>query len=361
MSMHALALARRNSHALSLEPAAPDFPDLRDLVSRLSSEVAGRLTRALEHLGDLADCSRPDGKLLQSVGDEIAGARRVGIVGQQIVRLASGQVQPESEPVMFCEMLRGMIVQRRAADPAAIEFRSELPRTRIDCDASLVGALLQSMLDWCTEHTSAPVALSLTDRDPKHGLALSAELTLPEGVSPESLESLNWHLMYFTAQALGVRLARQQAGQVVTLVMQLPKARVVDLPLSTSVPVVPDVPVAGCQVLVVAPERDMRNQVRLAIRGLDLLVDYVGSVDAAVRYCEDALPEAVVYDGHLDGARVTELRNSLQAEEPGLPFIEISQQDHGPRLAQPGVSMVRFDALMGHLPSTLATELARAR
>lgn len=358
MSMHALALAQRNSNTVSFEPATPAFPDLRDLVSRLSSEVAGRLTLALEHLGDLADSSRPDGKLLQSVGDEIAGARRVGILGQQIVRLASGQVQPESEPVMFCEMLRSMIAQRRAADPAAIEFRSDLPRTRIDCDASLVGALLQSMLDWCTEHTTAPVALSLTDRDPKNGLALSAEFALAEGASPESLESLNWHLMFFTAQALGVRLTREQAGRVVTLVLQLPKARVVDLPLSA---VVPSVPVAGCQVLVVAPERDMRNQVRLAIRGLDLLVDYVGSVDAAERYCEDALPEAVVYDGHLDGARVSALRNSLQAEEPGLPFIEISRQGQGPRLAQQGMSSVRFDALMGNLPSTLATELARAR
>lgn len=355
MSLHSLAIVDSAAPAMALMPAPHAIPDLRGLVTRLSSEVAARLTRALDHLGDLADSGRPDGKLLQSVGDEIAGARRVGIVGQQIVRLASGAVHPETEQVLVCEMLRTLVAQRCLARPASVELRSELSRARIECDASLLGALLQSMLDWCDEHTAAPIQLSLTTSDLGVGLVVKAQFALGHADVPESLDSLNWHLLFFTSQALGVRVLRQQSAEVVTLTLQLPMAR---RPVVTDTLPVLDVPAASGQVLVVAPERELRNRVRLAIRGLDLLVDYVGSLDAAQRYCEDSVPKAVIFDGALDGPRIEALRASLQGNEPGLPFIEISKAGQAGQCL-PGVPRLGVEGLMGLLPSTLATELAR--
>jgi hypothetical protein len=342
---------------MALKPVPHAVPDLRGLVTRLSSEVAARLTRALDHLGELADSGRPDGQLLQSVGDEIARARRVGIVGQQIVRLASGAVHPETESVLACELLRSLVAQRCMAKPDSVEFHTDLPRARIECDASLLGALLQSMLDWCAEHTDAPTRLCLTTADLGVGLAVKAWITLDHTDVPESLDSLNWHLLFFTSQALGVRVQRQQTADLVSLTLQLQTAR---RPVVTDTLPVLDVPVQAGQVLVVAPERDLRNQVRLAIRGLDLLVDYVGSLDAAERHCKDSVPKAVIYDGALDAQRIEALRSSLQSDEPGLPFIEIAKQGQG-GLALPCVPRLGIEGLMASLPSTLATELARGR
>jgi len=357
MSLQSLAHVDSASSAMAFMPTPHAIPDLRCLVTRLSTEVAARLTRALDHLGELADSGRPDGKLLQSVGDEIAGARRAGIVGQQIVRLASGAVHPETEPVLVCEMLRALVAQRCLAKPASVELRSGLPRTRIECDASLLGAMLHSMLDWCAEHTAAPIRLGLNTAELGVGLSVKAQIMLDDSDVPESLDSLNWHLLFFTSQALGVRVLRQQRAAVVSLTLQLPTAR---CPVVTDTLPVLDVPVAGGQVLVVAPARDLRNQVRLAIRGLDLLVDYVGSLDAAQRHCQDSMPKAVIYDGALDPQRIEALRANLQSDEPGLPFIEIAKSGlGGPAL--PGVPRLDVEGLMASLPSTLATELARAR
>lgn len=358
MSLHSLAIVDSAAPALALVPAPHHaIPDLRGLVTRLSSEVAARLTRALDHLGDLADSGRPDGKLLQSVGEEIAGARRVGIVGQQIVRLASGAVHPETEPVLVCELLSSLVAPRCLARPGSIEFQSQWPRAQIECDASLLGAALQSMLDWCGEHTAAPIRIALTDTDARVGLAVNAQLTLNHADAPESLDSLNWHLLFFTSQALGVRVLRQQSAAVVSLTLQLPTAR---RPVVTDTLPVLDVPISGCQVLVVAPERELRNRVRLAIRGLDLLVDYVSSLDAAERHCQDSVPKAVIYDGSLDGRRIEALQASLQSDEPGLRFIEIARPGQGGS-GLPGVPKLGIESLMGHLPAALATELARGR
>lgn len=358
MSSPAFAVAEPLSRGMSASDALSEIPDLRDLLTRLSGEVAARLTRALEHLGDLADSGRPDGKILQSVGDEIASARRAGIVGQQIVRLASGHVRPETESVLVCDMLRTMIAQRSLADPNTFEFRADRSRARIDCDASLMGALLQSMLDWCAEQGSTSTKLTLADTGSQIGLTLSAAFSLADDVASDALDSLNWHLMYFTAKALGAALKRHETGQLVSLIISLPWPAPTAAPTTVEVPALPT---AGCQVLVVAPERRMRDQVRLAIRGLDLLVDCVSSLDAAERYCADRLPEAVVYDGGLDGQRVSALRCNLRAEEPGLPFIEIAQHGFGEAARQPGVSRVQLDGLTGQLAAALATELARAR
>lgn len=354
MSTHAFVSKQpRQTSSAGHSPKAL-YPDLRPLVTRLSTEVAARLTKALERLGDLADNERPDGRILQDVGEEIAGARRVGMIGQQIVRLASGHVKPEAEPVMVCEMLKALASTRRLSSRSGTNIRVDAEPSRIHCDPSLLSALLHSLMDWCADHTASKIDLALRTSTPRSGLTLTATICVGAAQVEHSLDSLDWDLMDFLAQALGVRLLRRQSGEEVAVEFQWPLAqRPIDPPV-----LIQGLPMAGCQVLVVAPEREMRNRVRLAIRGLDLLVDYVPSVDAAARYCEDGRPEAVVYDGRLHGPEIETLHERLCRLEPDLPFIEVSKTVGDSGEARRGVSRLALDDLMGSLPSTLATRLA---
>jgi hypothetical protein len=354
MSTHAFVSKQPRQTLSPGHAAKPPYPDLRPLLTRLSAEVAARLTKALDRLGDLADNERLDGRILQDVADEVAGARRVGMIGQQIVRLASGHVRPEAEPVMVSEMLEALAATRRLSIRNETEIRVASAPSRMHCDPSLLNALLHSLMDWCTSHAASAIDFGLQAATPRQGLTLTATICVRASQVEHSLDSLDWDLLDFSAQALGVRLSRKQSGEQVTTELQWPLAR---LPIDPPV-LIQGLPMAGCQVLVVAPEREMRNRVRLAIRGLDLLVDYVPSVDAATRYCADGRPEAIVYDGRLDGPEIASLQENLLRLEPGLPFIEVSKTVGEPPQLRPGTSRLAMDDLMGSLPSTLATRLA---
>ena len=333
-------------------------PDFRSLVSRLGADVAASLTRALTHLGELADCKRPDGRILQAIGDEIADARKIGIVGQQIARLASGLVQPDSEQVLACEMAQSIVDRRRASAADLAAIHTTIDRAPSQSDPSLLSMLIEAALDWGFAHTAADMTFQVIGSHHGQSVTLTLSFDLAAQAGRDTLDTMHWHLVFFAAQTLGARVQRRVNGLNVILSVTLPSTE----PRSALSAAAADRPAAGCQVLVVAPERDLRNKVRLAIRGLDVLVDYVSSVDAAVRYCEDGVPEAVVYDGAIGHGPADDLRLSLGTSMRDLPFIEITGlaaalPAPAPRRAESCVALARLQA---DLPSALATQLARA-
>lgn len=361
MSLFAFSLADEPEQTQSALSPTGVGPDLRPLISRLSGDVAGHLTRALEQLSELADqVDAAELRLLQSIGQEVEGARRVGMVGQQIARLASGLVRPEVERVLACELMGAILQRRRLSDPKAASIQETLLRTPVQGDPSLMSALFHTAVDWCLEHAAGAVELQLAPiaGETAGRVAMSFQwFQSSEAAEHDALDSLHWHLLYFTAQALGIRPLRRITAQTVSLEMLLPAHDAAEAkPLATFDPAQ-----AGCQVLVVSPERDMRNKVRLAIRGLDLMVDYVASVDAAVRYCADGTPQAVVIDATQGETGAELLRQALRGELPEPSFIEITPPQAADRVPAPGHSHVGLDSLMTELPSTLATELARQR
>lgn len=66
---------------------------LHDIVGQVAAEVAAPLTRALERVHALVAGQTLSAEELQALNDEVAHARRIGILGQQIARLASGVVR----------------------------------------------------------------------------------------------------------------------------------------------------------------------------------------------------------------------------------------------------------------------------
>ena len=98
------------------------------------------------------------------------------------------------------------------------------------------------------------------------------------------------------------------------------------------------------------------------MQGLDLLVDYVTSVDAASAYCDEGLPQAVVYASTLSGVSMNRLRGRLGQLAGAPPFIEISPDLDGyepPTAGAPPVRRVALDELPRALPAALVIEMMR--
>ena len=85
-------------------------------------------------------------------------------------------------------------------------------------------------------------------------------------------------------------------------------------------------PLAGSHLLVIASRREVRVQVRDAIKNMGLIVDMVASVDEASEFCKEGLPHAVIFEGILSGEKLTALRAELTSEVPEFPFVEIIEQ-----------------------------------
>ncbi|MBI5255538.1 MAG: hypothetical protein HY855_03495 [Burkholderiales bacterium] len=337
---------------------------LNDIVAQVAAEVAAPLTHALERIQALVSGHSLPAHELRALQAEVARARRVGILGQQIARLAAGTVRQVQEPIDLTRtMLELLGEHRQTQGDAALPIHDVLADATVLGDTSLAGALLAAMLDWCSAGALTPIELRLEARPSAAQAVLVCQFTAHPQAA-DLPEPLSWHLMQFAAQAMGAHL-QLEAGNTET-VLTLCFERLVNMASGDTQAAPSDTRLlAGRQVLVMAPDRDIRNQVRLAVQGLDLMVDYVTSVDAARDYCDDGLPHAVIYASTLAGAPLDRLRRALLAADAGAPpFIEIAAQGHGFEPVSPGdtaVAKVGLDGLAQALPAALVIELSRRR
>lgn len=336
--------------------AAP--ASLHDVMGQVAAEVAAPLTLALERIRALQAHAGADAEQLRALQAEVAHARQVGILGQQIARLASGTVRQVLEPVDLSGLLRELLDEQRQDGPAAT-LHEKLEAATIVADSGLLGALMRSAVDWCSQSTASPIDLMLQARPATMQAVLSCRF-VRHGAAADDGEPLSWHLMHFAAAPLGARLELEDGSEHATLRITIDRlvppappgqASAADIRL-----------LAGCQLLVVSNDRDVRHQVRRAVQGLDLLVDYVTSVDAASEYCDEGLPQAVIYASTLAGTSMTRLRHRLGQVAGGPPFIEISPDREGyepPAAGERPVRRVVIDELGQALPAALVIEMTR--
>lgn len=337
--------------------AAP--ASLHDVIGQVAAEVAAPLTRALDRIRALQANATVDPEQLRALHDEVAHARHVGILGQQIARLASGTVRQVLEPVDLPAMLRELLDEQRRDGPAAT-LREQLEAATIVADSGLAGALMRSVVDWCSQSAASPIDLLLEARVASEQAVLTCRFA--RDTASDAGEPLSWHLMHFAAAPLGARLDVEDSGEHLTLRITLDRLVPPAVPGQASAA---DMRLlAGCQLLVVSNDRDIRHQVRRAVQGLDLLVDYVTSVDAASDYCDEGLPQALVYASTLAGPSMTRLLGRLGQMPGGLPFIEISPDHDGyepPAAGERPVRRVVVDELAQALPAALVIEMTRRR
>ena len=375
--------ATRTAARTAVDPSPTNTPSMVDVVARIAAEVSGPLTAALERVVSLATSGRIDRAGLQSLRDEIDGARQVGLRGQQIARFAEGTMQQSIERIDLSRLLRDLLTaQAMQAVAGAVGSRQTLGAAEVMGDLSLVHAVLQAAADWSGELALASVdwrldlqpwpvrarvqcrfahrAADRVARDDTAETVAGARLT--------QLDTLDWLLLQYTAHRAGVIVRRDDGPSLTTLVLEfthtvndtLEGASAVELGESGHA-----TPwMAGSQVLVLAARRDARTQVRAAMHGHDLVVDYVPTVAAARQYCEDGVPQVLLFESSYDSDALRMLCDRLEDQSPGIAFIEIVPAGSGCEMGGTSghrITRVGADGLRQMLASVMLLELARRR
>ena len=375
--------ATRTAARTAVDPSPTNTPSMVDVVARIAAEVSGPLTAALERVVSLATSGRIDRAGLQSLRDEIDGARQVGLRGQQIARFAEGIMQQSIERIDLSSLLRDLLTaQAMQAVAGAVGSRQTLGAAEVMGDLSLVHAVLQAAADWSGELALAsvdwhldlqpwPVRARVQCRFAHRAADRVARDDTAEtvvGARLMQLDTLDWLLLQYTAHRAGVIVRRDDGPSLTTLVLEfthtvndtLEGASAVELGESGHA-----TPwMAGSQVLVLAARRDARTQVRAAMHGHDLVVDYVPTVAAARQYCEDGVPQVLLFESSYDSDALRMLCDRLEDQSPGIAFIEIVPAGSGCEMGGTSghrITRVGADGLRQMLASVMLLELARRR
>lgn len=359
----------------------PAAPTLGDVVARIGAEVAVPLTSALERVVALANSGRIDRHGLQALRQEIDGARRVGLRGQQIARLASGAVRQAVERLDLTQCLRSVLAGLAVhGNGAAIALPPPPTKAEVLGDASLLHAVLDAAADWSAGLARANVEWRIDVRPwpvrarvlcrfahlpPDH---LSAAATSGTAQRVSGLDTLDWLLLTYSAHIAGVVVLRQDSPTHTQLTLEflntvngtLEGAAAVDLVASAEGGMRA---ITGCQLLVLAARRNTRQQVREALQGQDLLVDYVSTVADAAQFCQDGPPQVLLYESGIASDALAHLLVQLAQSAPGLVTVEVLPGGDECSLSTPGVNeatQLGLDALRQMLLPVLVLELSRA-
>jgi CheY-like chemotaxis protein len=357
--------------------------DQHALLSQLGCEVARSLSAAVERVTALAATGRIDRSSLRALREEVDQARRAGIIGQQIGRLASGKVRVTRERIDLTGLLVEALRQhKREIEARGFEVRQFFAQAEVMTDATLGFALLQSVLDWALEHavsridlkldikpwpTHARLSCSFTHGAMHHPAAGDASLLEADGAC---LETMSWCLVQQTAAVLGLVMYSHDTRDRTTLTLEFTDTvvpRIDGLSISEledpSQHARNSQPLAGRHALVVASRRETRGLVRDALRPMGLMIDFVNSVEEAIEFCRDGLPHAVVYEAALTGERFEKLRADMLAEVPTMAFVQIAETGRAFEVLNLGshqFASVGRDALLESLPAAMMFELARS-
>jgi hypothetical protein len=361
----------------ALRPAAEAF-DMQALLALLGDEVAVALADAAERVTSLASTGRISRAGLRALRDEIDRARRAVLKGQQVARLASGRVRVNPERLDLTALLHESVRERaREIHARGIELRQQLVPAEVRTDAALLPSLLAAVLDWSFEHACAVIDLKLSvpgwpgraQLRTAFGYRAADELVTAAaplaGDTDPALDSMSWRLLQQTAAVLGLDLWRRDAQGTTELTLDFPDTLAPSLQtlFNPGAPAANSQPHAGRHVLAWVPRRELRGQVRAALRPMGVLLDFVATIDEARQLCASGLPHVVVYEASLAGPEFERLCAEWRADAPQLGFVRIVDQGRAFEVLNLGrgpVSCVGRDALIESLPAALHFELARS-
>ena len=359
--------------------AGPPGERWAELVAQIGIEIAAPLTAALERINSLTSTGNIDRKGLRALREEVESARRVGMIGQQLTRFASGRVRQSHERLQLADVLGSVLAHRgRETQARGIVLKPELKPAEVIVDASLLFSLLNSALDWAIASAHSQIVLSIEMKPWPANARLACRFAHrpldevtdgPSAAAPRSLDSLNWRLLEQTAWTMGLLVERADEAGFTTLTLEFPRTANDEVEAVSALELNDGFAMsshsqglAGSHVLVVASRRSMRTEIRDALRDMSLIVDYVGSVDEASAFCADGLPHAIVIEAVQNGERFGQLRDEILAEVPDFVFIEIIEEGNTFEMSGfSGTSMARVgrDVLGTSLPSALLFELSK--
>ena len=347
------------------------------LVGEFGADVAGPLTAALERIDSLTQSGRIVRADLKALREEVQQARQAGMLGQQLSILASGAVRAAPERLVLDEAVHSVLSERASEVPErAISVTVATQQAEVIADPTLLFSLLGALFDWalgnsagpCEFKTGAGAAAGSLQVECRFEPRASDSLTidLAEAARPPRFNALAWRILEGTALAMGVSLHVQDDSPHVVLTLQFSRATaevaaaLADDGLAAKRKVRQ---LAGSQVLVISSRREMRVQIRDALRSMGLMLDFVSSISEASEYCAGGAPDAVIVEAIQRGERFTKFQDELRASSPDSAFVEIVEQ--GRTFDKSGVGgaelgRVGRDIIDTALPAALLHELSRA-
>jgi hypothetical protein len=372
----------KDTPAPGKEPAGgADSDRWADLVSQMGAEIAEPLTAAIERIYALTATGRIDRAGLRALREEVEQARQAAMVGQQLIRFASGRLRQTHERLQLAEALQGVLAHRqRETQARGIVLKPVLKPAEVIVDASLLFSLLNTILDWALVCARSQIEFTIDIRNwPVHARLRCRFTHQPPDLvddpaagsaPPARLDSLAWRLIEQTGWTMGLPIERAEEGGTTTLTVEFPRIASDEIEgVSTMelddgfAPSTNSKPLAGNHVLVISSRREVRLQIRDALRNMGLIIDFVNSVDEAVVFCRDGLPHAIVVESVQRGERFAQLREEIIAELPEFAFIEIIEEGAVFEMSGYGnsqIARVGRDVIASSLPSALMFELSRS-
>ncbi|MFN3861878.1 MAG: hypothetical protein ACK4R2_10450 [Roseateles sp.] len=355
-----------------------------DIVQQLGAEIAGPLSAALEQIQKLATTGQIDRRGLRLLRRSVDEARTAGMLGQQLARLASGRVRLNRERQHLTQMLRSVLAQRsRETQARGVQVRQSLKPVEIWADGALLFALLNALMDWALSNTHSsvdlrldltpwPIKARLSCRFAHRSLDLLGDDSAPQSSSP-GLDSLAWRLLEQTAITLGVLPLREQEAGITLLTLEFNQLAPDDeppMPDSTHARLEAEAermggnsrPLAGCQLLILSANRELRAEAQAAVRHMGMLVDVVGSVAEAEQFCREGLPHALLFDAAQRSDALLHLIAGIAHDAPDLAFVEMFDGEHRTQLStatQDNIARISRRHLPDALPALLMFELSR--
>ncbi len=349
-----------------------------ELLGQVGRELAEPLTAALERVTTLTTSGRIDRAGLRALRDEVDRARQTGIWCQQIARLASGRIRQSHERVHLTNTVQSVLAYRaREMHAKGLQLSQSLLPIEINLDASMLFGLLNALIDWWLDCAHGTVEVRMDTRNwPVRAQLHCTFAHHPPDQPPPAADAVNarvdtmhWHLLEQTARSLGLVFDRQIDAAQVRLRLEFPDTvhTLAHAPEAERddhgfVDSVNSKPLAGSHVLVIAGRRDLRLQVREALKSMGLVLDFVGSVREAVEFCQEGLPHAIVFEGALRSRQFDQLASGIRQEVPEFVFVELVDQGRTfdiSSISATGMARVGCDGIANALPSALVYELSR--
>ncbi len=350
------------------------------LVSEFGADVAGPLTAALERIDSLTASGRITRADLRALREEVQQARQAGMLGQQLTILASGGLRHSAERLVLDDTIESVLTRRAAEVPERMVVVEVSPdKSEVIVDATLLFSLLNTLFDWALGHSSGRfefrtgvgsavgyVQLECRYEPLRREPAANDVADKPR---PPRLNTLVWRILEQTAAAMGLVMQHHDDVQSASLTLQFSRAAPEEVPPvalaasgESAAPAANPRPLAGSQVLVISSRRDMRVQVRDALRNMGLMIDFVSSVNEAAQFAEGGAPDAVIIESIQRGDRFAKFRETLRANSPDIAFIEIVEQGRTfekSGFGEESLGRVGRDVIDTALPAALVHELSR--
>lgn len=227
------------------------------------------------------------------LGSGIESARKLAMQGQQIARLAEGQLRQSRETLKLDAMVLSALQERaRVFRKRGIEIFHRVRPVEVIVDAGLLHSLIDAALDWAAGlRRKLTVTLEMKNW-PEHGLLMfktsdaisdtTSDQNPHKPTSAPSDDSVNWYLILEIARAMKLLVSRTSSAQESSLLLEflrtvnrLEGLTVVEMEIGPESLYGLSKPMAVARVLLISDDARLQIEIKAIFHGTGLVLDCV--------------------------------------------------------------------------------------